>query len=210
MFPAPLGIRTELLNAGRLPALSRPDSRITALELTVLVLCGVTAAATTTLIHLKFGVPGHAILKGAFPLIFGLALVPRRNSALIMGATAAITGALFASLETTKLPLGALASLCLLGPFLELAIIRASQGWRLYLRLMAAGTAANLIAYAIHFAAPLLGFVQAIGRGRSMSWQTMVASFAVCGAMAGLLSAVVWFRASRKQKQLTPQGSPSP
>jgi hypothetical protein len=209
MFAAALGIRTEMLNAGRLPALSRPDSRMTALELAVLVLSGVAAAAMTVLMPMKIGVPGHAILKGALPLVFGLALVPRRNSALIMGAVAGITGGLFVSLDSFKLPIGALTSLCLFGPFLELALIRPAQGWKLYLRLTLAGLFANLVAYAIHFGLPLLGFAQTGGRGQLRSWQVALASFIVCGAAAGLLSAIVWFRATRRETSPELQESPS-
>src|SRR6185312_1018002 len=147
MSVAPLGIRTELLNAGRLPTVSRANSRPSMLELCLLLLAGIGAATITALGHRQLQVPGSVILRAVFPMALGLALVPRRASALIMGGVAGTTGTIFSFLKIGDTSSGALTILWLLGPMLELAMVKASQGWMLYLRFAGAGLGTNLIAW---------------------------------------------------------------
>ena len=138
--------------------------------------------------------------------MFGLALIPRRGSALIVGGVAAITGTIFSLRGIGDTSSGALTILWLIGPLLELAMVGATQGWKLYLRFATAGLATNLIAYLVRaFAAGSL----TVGSKRFGSWQMTLLSWVLCGAAAGLLSAIVWFRASRNQNQPSSQGSPS-
>lgn len=207
MSIAPLGVRTELRSAGRLPVLSREGSGLSMLELCLLLLLGIAAATITAFVHLQLRVPGSVILRAVFPMALGLALVPRRGSALIAGVAAGFTGSLYSLIDVGDTSSGALTILWLIGPMLELAMIGATQGWKLYLRFMTAGLATNLIAFLVRaFAAGSL----TAGSKRFGSWQMTLLSWVLCGAAAGLLSAVVWFRASRKQNQDPAQGSASP
>ena len=67
---------------------------------------------------------------------------------------------------------------------------------------MAAGLAANLLAFATRFATAWLGLDRGGGGWRGGGGQfssfavTALLSFAICGAVAGLISGLIWFRAS--------------
>ena len=205
MSVAPLGIRNELLNAGRLPSLSRSASWPSALELSLLILAGITAASITAFWHPQIRVPGSVILRVVFPMVFGLALVPRRSSALIAGGAAGITGTIFALQQVGKISTGELTTLWLIGPMLELAMIKATRGWKLYLRFATAGLATNLITF----------FIRGIAAGsltaesKRYGWEMTLLSFVLCGAVAGLVSALVWFRARNNDPTAFAEG-PSP
>ena len=42
-------------------------------------------------VGLEPGIPGHAILRAVFPMVTGLALVPRRGAGTVMGLGAMLT-----------------------------------------------------------------------------------------------------------------------
>ena len=111
----------------------------------------------------------------------------------------------------------------MLGPLLDLVTTRAANlGWQLYTRFAAAGLAANLIAFAVRFAtgATATGAGRGMGRGGGngmgggrglggqaqqlaleIPWTTMLLSFALFGAVAGLVCGVIWFRANPRRPQ---------
>ena len=91
-------------------------------------------------------------------------------------------------------PPAALFSLLALGPVLDLALLGRPQGWRLYVRFIMAGAAANLLAFAVKAATVQLGWQVAGSRDFTSFWSSALIWFALCGALAGLLSAAVWFR----------------
>ena len=90
MLDAVFAPQIGLKDSSRLPSISRSTS-ITAAELACLIVCGAIAALAVGLLHLQIRVPGHAILRGAFPMAPGIALVPRRGAGLIMAIAAGIT-----------------------------------------------------------------------------------------------------------------------
>ena len=69
-----------------------------------------------------------------------------------------------------------------------------AQGWRLYARFAAAGAIANLLAFAARVGTSFLGWELAGSRQFTSFWSFALASFLLCGAVAGLVSAAVWFR----------------
>jgi ABC-type Co2+ transport system permease subunit len=80
--------------------------------------------------------------------------------------------------------------MALTGPSLDVAVRRASGGWRLYLAIMFAGLLSNLIDFGVKAGEKLM-----LGGGRSWgSWFVQAAgTYPLCGVIAGLISAVVWF-----------------
>ena len=77
---------------------------------------------------------------------------------------------------------------------LDFALAGRPQGWRLYGRLTAAGALANLLAFVLRFGLAFFGWQSAGGRYFMSFASVALVSFIVCGALAGLLSAIVWFR----------------
>src|SRR5215813_10373728 len=146
-FAPQLGLK----GSSRLPSLSR-STGITAAELACLLVCGALAALAVGLVHLQLRVPGHAILRGAFPMAMGLALVPRRLSGLVMAIGAGITSTAMSAAHVGTFPATSMVSILALGPILDLALLGRSSGWRLYSRFAAAGATANLLAFALKLA----------------------------------------------------------
>ncbi len=195
----------ELRDSSRLPSISRTTS-ISAAEWACLFLCGALAALAVGLLHLQLRVPGHAILRGALPMAMGFALVPRRLSGLVMAISAGVTATAMSAAQVGIFPATSMLSVLALGPILDLALLGQAIGWRLYARFTAAGATANLLAYTLKIA----GFKLAIevtggggggggGGGQMLNYGAYAfASFLLCGALAGLISAVVWFRSSQR------------
>lgn len=190
----------ELKDSSRLPSLSR-SARVTAAELACLLSCGALGALAVGLVHLHLGVPGHAILRGAFPMAMGFALVPRRLSGLVMAAGAGITSTAMGAAHIGTFPATSMVSVLALGPVLDLALFGRSNGWRLYLRFAAAGATANLFAFVLKVAGFRLGIETVGGSGGGGGGGQMVifgsmafVSFLICGALAGSMGAAVWFR----------------
>ncbi len=203
----------NLRQASRLPALPRTVDRISASEFALLLACGALAAMAVCGLHLSFRVPGHAILRAVFPMAAGLAIVPRRAAGAVMAASALFTTAALRLGNLGEIQFAALVSLLVFGPMLDLALVGAPVGWKLYTRFAAAGAAANLVAFAVRYAFALL-FARG-GRGNTMGggmennggfgqlaggldflsfWPLALLTFTLCGAAAGGVSAAVWFR----------------
>src|SRR6185369_12012673 len=100
--------------------------------------------------------PGHAILRAVFPLSLALALVPRRNTGLVAGA-GAFVGAIVIGGWPSPLGPGALASLTLTGPIMDLGVRWARSGRGVYVGLLLGGLASNLLAFGVRLAAKLAG-----------------------------------------------------
>jgi hypothetical protein len=206
---------TNLEQASRLGRIVGARDSINSRELAILLACGVLAAMAVAMVTVPLRIPGHAILRAALPMVAGLALVPRRSAGGVMslGALAAVGVFYFGSIG--NLQAAAVTGLLALGPAIDLALRDEPTGWRLYLRLALAGTVANLLAWgvrmmvAIWFAAPLAGSGRGGGGGMGLGggggravahqflefWAAAILTFAVCGAIAGLASAAVWFKA---------------
>lgn len=191
----------SLRESSRVPPVSRAAG-ISAAELACLLACGAMAAAAVGWLHLSLRVPGHAILRGALPMAFGLALVPRHWTGIIMAIGAGVTAAAMNFAHIGTFPSTAILSVLALGPVLDVALLGNSTGWRLYARFVIAGVFANLVAFALKMAGVQLGLEALGGSGQFMrlGWLA-VASYICCGALAGFLGAAACFRA-------TPRGYP--
>jgi len=191
-----LSVHPGLAGNSRLPTLTeRGRSSNTAATL-VLLAAGVSAASATVLLDFSLRVPGHAILRAVFPMALGLALAPRRMGGTVMGAGALGSALVIKAGGFAALGFGAMTSLLLIGPLLDLALWRARRGWRLYLAFAVAGLAGNLAALSVRAGAKLIGFDHLAVRPLGAWWYQAVATYAVCGILAGLISAVVWFQLS--------------
>lgn len=188
-----LSYHEGLAGAGRLPTLSRAGARFSAVELSALVFLGACAGLLSGWLKLGLGIPGHNILRVMFPTALALALVPRRGTASIVGGSAGVTTTGLMLGGSTTIGFGAATSLLLTGVLIDLALLGAKNGWSVYLRLVLAGLAANTVALAVKAGSKLL----ATGGGAAPFatwWPKASVTYLVCGALAGLISAAVWFR----------------
>jgi hypothetical protein len=207
MLAGALRVHDGLLTSARVPSLARPGRAISAVEVAVLMLLGAAAAAGTMLLNMPLRIPGHAILRSVFPMALGMALVPRSLAGSIMGVSALATALLFLAGGTGAGP-GAITSLALTGPLLDLALLGARRPWRLYFGFVLAGLGSNLAAFFVRWGFRAIG---ARAGGRSLAEWLPLASwtYAVCGALAGLLSALVWFHLRpRREPAKTPGATP--
>ena len=192
MLQAEGGIAT----ASRLRGESAGQNTVAVWEVLLLLLAGGTAAALTMLVDWKLRIPGHAILRTVFPMTLGLALVPRRNAGLTMGAGALGTSALLLGLFPGRadFSLGSSTSLLLMGPLLDRAAAGCRPGWSVYLRLATAGLLCNSLAFGVRATGKLVGWEHVGGRPLT-SWLGQAAwTYPLCGMAAGLISAVLLFR----------------
>ena len=144
-----LPLHRELLASSRVAAWTRPSDRLRWAELGFLIGAGATAAVAVSCLDFGLRVPGHAILRAVFPMALGLSLAPRRLGGLVMGASAWAMAMLLKSTGGSGLGIGALTSLCLTGPMLDVALWRAKSGWPVYLSFAAGGCLANIGAFAV-------------------------------------------------------------
>ena len=140
-------------------------------------------------------------------MALGLSLSPRRLGGLVMGASAWAMAMLLKATGGSGLGIGALTSLCLTGPMLDVALWRAKSGWPVYL------------SFALAAAWPTSGPSRCAG-GKASDWESLlkwplaewvsVASWStvVCGLIAGLLSAAIWFRLrAGRDEEHTPESA---
>ncbi len=140
------------LRAGScLPGLIRETDAVRPIEYAVWITMGVASACASALPDWKLGIPGHAIVRSVFPLAMGLALAPRHGAGCVMSGVGSLTAVLLGSMQLadTRSGMGAITSLALTGPLLDLALRSAKPGWGLYVRIMSAGLATNLVALAV-------------------------------------------------------------
>jgi hypothetical protein len=179
--------------ASRLPSLSHEGKGVKAAEIGTLLLCGIVSAIVVCGFQLRIRIPGHVILGAVLPMSLGMALVPRRLTGALMPISAAGTAAIM-YLCGGNVRAAAIVSLVALGPFWDLAALGTAHGWRLYVRFVLAGAIANLIAFAARWSTAMLGWEPQGSRRVLTFWPSALASFILCGAVAGLISAIVWFR----------------
>ena len=165
-----------------------------AAEMILLASAGIVAATATAFLELRLRIPGHAIIRAVFPMAFGLAVAPRYMAGTIMGASALVSAMTINTVGLAAVGVGALTSLTLTGPLLDLALWRARRGWRLYLGFALAGLGANLAAFAVRAGTKLAGLDHAAGRPLVAWWPPAIGTYALCGVLAGLISAGVWFQ----------------
>ena len=186
-------VHEGLVGSGRLPSLARPRQRISALELLLLLTSGAAASTFVGMAKLGLGIPGHAIVLATLPLAFGLSLAPRQFAGSIMSAGALGTAWILRATGAASYGSGALVSLCLLGPMMDIALRGVRSGWRVYAALVLSGVATNLLALASRAAPKLLGFDIAGGRPFDSWWLQAMVTYPLSGVVAGLLGAFCWF-----------------
>jgi hypothetical protein len=194
-------VHDGLSAAARFPALVRTQARISVIEVAILLTCGIGAAVAVGFVKLGLGIPGHAIVLAALPMAFGLAAAPRRLAGTIMGAGACGTALLVTAAGSTTYGSGAIVSLSLLGPLLDVAVRNARHGWLVYAALVAAGVSANLLALASRAATKVLG-LDAGSRPFDSWWLQAIGTYTLSGIVAGLLGAMCWFHfRDRRERQ---------
>ena len=212
MVNAPRGAAFPLLArlpgvaaASRLPVVIDRVDAVPWRAIVVLLTAGLSAAVLTAGVRVSPGIPGHHILFATFPIALGLALVPRRGAGTAMGLTAGVAAIVMQLAGVRMGGVGAITSLLLTGPFLDLALGRDRSGWRLYAAFVLAGAASNAAAFLVRGSAKLAGL--GVGPGSGMGgglgrgggralhlWLPQaVWTHALAGVLAGLLSAVAWF-----------------
>jgi hypothetical protein len=186
--------------ARRLPAVFPTAVGMTAAEVALLLFMGVVTAAVAVWAKLPLGLPGHNILRVIFPMALGLALVPRRGAASLMGLSATITAILIGPGRAAGLGTGAATSLALTGLLVDLALLGAKNGCSIYVRLTLAGLASNLAAMLVRGIAKMSTGGQLDGLPLELWWPRAAITYPLCGILAGLISALVWFRATAREK----------
>jgi hypothetical protein len=191
---AVFGVHEGLSGCTRISSISQRINDKAAVRIGALVLLGAGAALASGLLDFRLRIPGHAILRSVFPMALGLALVPVRKGGTLMGFSALGTALMMRAFSVGSFGAGSLTSLALTGPLLDLALVGARRGWRLYLGFVLAGIASNLVA--LGFRGGLKALTGDMGGGRLMGewWHQAYLTYPVCGLLAGLLSAAVWFR----------------
>jgi hypothetical protein len=194
MRTAALSVHSELAHGTRLPLLVHRGQRLNMAEVLFLVGAGIAAGLATAFFEWRLRIPGHAILRAVFPMALGLAVVPRRMGGSLMGFSAAGSAALLQATGAAAVGLGAMTSLAVVGPLLDAALWRAPRGWRLYAGFALAGLGANLAALGFRALAKAIGLDHVAARPLAEWWLHATVSYAVCGGLAGLMSAAVCFR----------------
>jgi hypothetical protein len=191
---AVFGVHDGLSGATRISSISRRITDKAAIQIGALALLGAGAALASGLLEFRLRIPGHAILRSVFPMALGLALVPVRSSGTLMGFSALGAAWIMRACGVGHFGAGGLTSLALTGPLLDLALIGARRGWRLYLGFVLAGLAANLAALCSRGGVKALMGAMDGGRLVDEWWRQASLTYPLCGLLAGLLSAAVWFR----------------
>lgn len=193
-MPNVFAAKPDLRDASRVRNLSGMD-RISAVECLCLFACGAASMLLMGTLHgLRIPFPGNAILRGTLATALGFAVVPRRSAGTLMSIGAFTMAGIMNWLDVGKFPQAAVLSVGLLGPMLDLALFGRPRGWQLYFRFMVGGAAANMLAYSLKVTAWRFRFDPASGHNFEVFGWTACVWFAVFGALAGLISAVIWFR----------------
>jgi hypothetical protein len=192
-------VHEGLAAAGRIPSAARVRDHISASEMAILIFCGAISASAVSFIRLGMRIPGHAIVLAMAPMALGLALAPRRFSGFIMSAGAFSTASIFGLLGIVHPGAGSFVSLCLLGPVMDLALARLRSGWRLYFGMILAGISTNLLALFSRSMSKLLGLDLGSMRPFGTWWTQAIVTYSLCGAVAGLIGAICFFRLHNRQ-----------
>ena len=121
-----------------------------------------------------------------------------------MGASALGTALLLGGAGAASYGSGAFVSLSVLGPMMDVALLRVRTGWRVYTALVFAGVGANLLALGSRAATKVLG-LDVGSRPFDSWWLQAIATYTFSGIVAGLLGALCWFhfnsRSESRRKQ---------
>jgi hypothetical protein len=172
-------------------------THISVVEVLTLLAAGAFGAAAIAWLPLGLRIPGHAILKAAAPIVLGVAAVPRPFAGGIAGAGAAAALGIFLAAGVGHVPAAAATALLAIGPAIDLAILGLPRKpASVYLRFAVAGLAANLLAFFVRWGTASFALDGAQPHRMTQIGVGALTSFALCGVLAGLLSAAVFFRNS--------------
>ena len=115
-----------------------------------------------------------------------------------MGISAVASAWLLQLTSGFSLGTGSLTSLALIGPCLDVCLRRVESGRKLYGSFVLAGLVCNLVALTVRAAIKFGGWDAVTTRPFATWWLQAVSSYTICGIIAGLISATVWFRCSPK------------
>ena len=176
--------------------------RVSVVDLAVLAGCGALAALAVTYVKLGLRIPGHSIVLAALPMAAGLALAPRRFAGTAMSA-GALGATWLTSLGGAQFGSGATTSLLLLGPMIDVALLRGSRGWWQYGALVLAGVATSALALGSRAMPKILGIDVPDGRPFDDWWTQAMVTYSLSGLMAGVLFALAWFQAAKRSESPT-------
>ncbi len=203
-----LPVHEGLIVRSRIPSLAREGQRLRTIEFVFLVSMGVCAALIVAYMKLGLKIPGHAIIRSVFPMAFGLAVAPRRMAGSVMSGSAVGFALILNATVSASIGIGAMSSLCLIGPLLDISLWNVKRGWRLYLGFALAGLGANLAALAVRGGTKWLELDHAGGRPFALWWPQAMFTYVASGVIAGLISAMVWFQLNAR-KTAEPERSSS-
>jgi len=189
---------SALIDARRFGITRDRDLSITAWEVVLLLGLGAGAAVLAGFVHLRVPLPGNAILRAFLPIATGLALIPRRGAGTLMASGGLAASTALVGLGIGQLQPPALVGALALGPLLDWSLRGASRGWSIYLRMILCGMAANLLSFLARLTTALAGLDPVTSRPFTEFWPTALVSFLLCGALAGLLAALVCFRSGKQ------------
>ncbi len=144
------------------------------------------------------------------PMALGFALAPRKHSGFIMSAGAFSTASAVSVSGMADYGSGAFVSLCLIGPIMDLALVKLRSGWKLYFGLIIAGIATNLLALSSRGASKLLGLDLIGRRPFSTWWSEAIITYIISGAIAGLIAAICFFNLRKQQSKSETANSGTP
>lgn len=196
MRSAVLSIHPGLAGSSRFSSKAAEENHSHLTSLFFLVGAGICATLASAYLDFSLRIPGHAILRSVFPMALGLSFAPRRMGGTVMGISALGSAMLINVGGLGTIGAGALTSLVITGPLLDLVLWHARKGWRLYLAFAAAGLGSNFVALAIRAGVKFTGMEHITARPMATWILQALVTYTICGILAGLLSAAVWFRFS--------------
>lgn len=207
MLAPPFSVNDALWRASRLTA--RVDLRAVSVwrDAAVYLLAGLGAALCVHFLDFNLKIPGHAILRSVVPVTFGMALAPRRLAGAMIGTSALAATGLLSRLGAEGVGWGAFTSLLVIGPMLDAALWQTRGGKAIFLRCALAGVVTNLAAFAIRGGGKMAGLDSISMRKLTDWWSIAPVTYVVCGLLAGLAGALLWFRWSPETRDSKGGGS---
>jgi hypothetical protein len=185
----------------RIKPIPRAAEHVGGFGIALLLLAGAITAVAVVAFTPAIRIPGHAILRAALPMVCGMAAVPRRMAGSVMAVGAGVAVALFSTAGWGNLQPAAIVSLLTFGPAMDIALAGPLRpGWLVYLRFALAGVLANSTAFVLRGGLSIFGLDSSRPHMIARFDAGVFLSFAACGAVAGLVAAVVCFRVSAKSK----------
>jgi hypothetical protein len=198
MLTMPLNL--PLADVRRVAWPTAQSAKVTPAEVALLVGAGVASAILSLMLD-RWGIPGSTILQAILPMAAGLALVPRRGSGAVMAATALATGLVLLGIGTLHITPSALSRLFLLGLCLEIGVARVEKQRGVVLWFILAGLLTNLLGFGVKALGAQVG-LEGLGASRGMfsTFPLRLTSWVLCGAVAGAIAGLVFFRAKSDQR----------